>query len=139
LGKPYLHVGRLGAAPWLMTTYLWGVGGRGEQGGLWEAVATWQEPGTQEAWPNTCHPMQVEVTTYQIAEVPDLCLTGELAVCAQPTTLHCSVWVILILFPNTTCSLKCPLQQNATCLFTMQLPENTLSLFSAKHPLTFLR
>jgi hypothetical protein len=33
-------------------------------------------------------------------------------------------WVILILFPNITCSLKCPFQQNITCSLTGQLLEN---------------
>lgn len=32
-------------------------------------------------------------------------------------------WVILILFPNTTCPLKRLLQQNGTCPLTRQLPE----------------
>jgi hypothetical protein len=48
-------------------------------GALWEAVATLQEPGTHEVWPNTCCLMQVEVLTYWVTGVPDQ------AVCAQPT------------------------------------------------------
>jgi hypothetical protein len=39
----------------------------------------------QEAWPNTCHPMQVEVTTHRVTGVPDLCSTGGQAVCAPHT------------------------------------------------------
>ena len=31
------------------------------------------------------HPMQVEITTHRVTGVPDLCLTGDQAVCAQPT------------------------------------------------------
>jgi hypothetical protein len=36
-------------------------------GGLWEEPGT-QEAGTQGAWPNTCHPMQVEVITHRSLE-----------------------------------------------------------------------
>ena len=42
--------------------------------------------GTQEVWLNTCCPMKVEVTTHPVTRVPDLCSTGDQAVCAQPTT-----------------------------------------------------
>jgi hypothetical protein len=55
-------------------------------GGMWEAVATGQDPGAQEAWLNSFHPMQVEIFAHLGSGVPDLCWTGDQAVCAQPTT-----------------------------------------------------
>jgi hypothetical protein len=49
------------------------------------AGGLWQEPGAQEAWPNPCHPMQVEISASWGSRVQDLCSTGDQAVCVQPT------------------------------------------------------
>jgi hypothetical protein len=37
---------------------------RGLGVGLWEAIAMWREPGPQEVWPNSCCPMQVEISAH---------------------------------------------------------------------------
>jgi hypothetical protein len=75
LGKPYLHVGGLGAATTRLVPHTSLQGGYGRL-----------QLRTGARCPNSLGPMRVEISTNQGSGVPDLCSTEEQAIRAQPTT-----------------------------------------------------
>ena len=55
-------------------------------GALWEAVVTRQEPRAQEVWPEFLLSLAGGNLCPLGSGIPDICLTWDQAVCAQPTT-----------------------------------------------------